>query len=90
MLLVPSCIVLLLVILHGHATGCPSCGRWWARRRIKDEFVEREVFDRGGVLFARAIYRTSYECRSCRHGWSKTFMEEYKEFIGQRKKQRPR
>jgi hypothetical protein len=88
MILVPSCIVLLLVILHGHATGCPSCGRWWARRRIEDEFVDREVFDRDGVPFARAVYRTRYECRACRHGWSTTFADEYKEFIGQGKKKR--
>jgi hypothetical protein len=88
MILVPSCIVLLLIILHGQATGCPSCGRWWRRRRIEDEFVQREVFDRAGVPFARAVYRTRYECRSCRHGWSTTFADEYKEFIGQQKKQK--
>jgi hypothetical protein len=76
---VPCCIVLLLVILYGHGTGCPLCGRWWARTRVETEFVGREVFDRRGVPFGRSLYRTTYQCASCRRRWSTTHTEEYKE-----------
>ena len=82
--LVPSCLLLLLVILHGHATGCPSCGRWWMRRKVETEFVGREVFEKGGVPFARATYRTTYECASCGHRWSASQTDEYKDFIRDR------
>jgi hypothetical protein len=85
--LVPSSLLALLVILHGHATGCPSCGRWWARRRVQKEFVGREVFDKDGVPFARATYRTTYECASCGHRWSASQTDEYKDFV---RSKRPR
>ena len=81
MLLVPSSAVVLLAVLYGHGTGCPSCGQWWARRVVEKEFVDREVFDKEGVPFARSTYRTTYECTSCRHRWSAASTDEYKEFI---------
>jgi hypothetical protein len=87
MILVPLSVVSLLVIFLGHGTGCPSCGKWWARRKIETGFVDREVFDRNGVPFARATYRTSYECSSCRYRWSIISTDEYREFIRQRTKQ---
>jgi hypothetical protein len=80
--------VVVLVILHGHGTGCPSCGRWWARRKLDSDFVDRECFDKGGVTFARAKYRTNYECASCGHRWSATSTDEYKEFVRDRRKRR--
>ena len=57
MILVPSSAVVLLVVLYGHGTGCPSCGQWWARRVVEKEFVDREVFDKGGIpiLFGSII-----------------------------------
>jgi hypothetical protein len=87
-LLVPASLVVLFVVLHGHATSCPACGKWWARRKTETEFVNREVFDRGGVPFARATYRTGYECSSCRHRWATTFSDEYKEFLHQQSRRR--
>ncbi len=87
MLLVPSSAIVLLAVLYGHGTGCPSCGRWWARRVIEKDFVDRAVFDKGGVPFARSTYRTTYECDSCGHRWSATSTDEYKEFI---RRDRPR
>ena len=84
-LLVPASLILLLVMLHGRATGCPSCGRWWARTKEGSEFVGREVFDRGGVPFARATYRTTFACRSCGHRWSADSTDEYKDFIRARR-----
>jgi hypothetical protein len=81
MALVPSSLLLLLVMLHGRATGCPACGRWWARAKSGTEFVGREVFDKGGVSFARATYRTAFACRSCEHRWSADYTDEYKDFI---------
>ena len=44
-----SCAVL-LTILYGQGTGCPSCGRWWSRLRYGTDLEEREVADRGGRL----------------------------------------
>jgi len=81
MVLVPSSLLLLLVMLHGRATGCPACGWWWARAKDGTEFVGREVFDKGGVPFARATYRTTFACRSCEHRWSADHTDEYKDFI---------
>jgi hypothetical protein len=86
--LVPASVLVLLVMLYGHGTGCPSCGRWWARRKVEMEFVGREVFDKGGVPFARATYQTTYRCQSCRHRWSVASTDEYKDFIHERPKQR--
>jgi hypothetical protein len=82
--------VVVLVILHGHGTGCPACGRWWTRRRHDSEFVDREQFDKDGVPFARAKYRTTYECASCRHQWSVTSTDEYKDFISRDRPKRRR
>jgi hypothetical protein len=81
MLLVPGSLILLLVMLYGRASGCPSCGRWWARTKDRTEFVGREVFDRGGVSFARATYRTTFACGSCGHRWSADSTDEYKDFV---------
>jgi hypothetical protein len=86
MFLVPLFIVIFLVILYGHATACPSCGRWWARSRYATEFVGREVFDRKGDSFARSTYRTTYICNACKHKWSAQHSEEFKESMSDRLK----
>jgi hypothetical protein len=88
MLLVPSSAVILLVIFYGHATCCPLCGQWWARNKYATEFVGREVFDKGNDSFARSTYKTVYQCGSCRHRWSATFTEEFKELMKDRLKRR--
>jgi hypothetical protein len=85
-LLVLSSGVLLLAILYGHATGCPCCEWWWARREGETEFVDREVFDKGGVPFGRTLYRTSYSCRYCGHSWSLQHTEEYREPVRARRR----
>jgi hypothetical protein len=87
-LLVPASLILLLVMLHGRATGCLSCGRWWARAKEGSEFVGREVFDRGGVSFARATYRTTFACGSCGHRWSADSTDEYKDFVRDKRPRR--
>jgi hypothetical protein len=71
--------LLLLVILYGQGTSCPACARWWVRTEVQTEFVDREVFDKGGVPFGRSHYRTTYACRCCRHQWSMEHAEEYRE-----------
>jgi hypothetical protein len=81
MLLVPSSAIVVLVLLHAHGTGCPDCGRWWARTKVETEFVDREVIDKDGVPFARSTYRTIYECTRCQNRWSAAFTDLYKEFI---------
>ena len=63
-------LLLLLAILHGHATGCPACGRWWSRTEIEKALVDREVFDKDGFPVARCVSRSTYECGGCRHRWS--------------------
>jgi hypothetical protein len=88
MVLVPSSLILLLVMLHGRATGCPACGRWWARAKGGTEFVGREEFDKGGVPFARATYRTAFACRSCGHRWSADHTDEYKVIIRDKRPRR--
>jgi len=77
-----------LAILYGHGTSCPECGKWWARKEARKEFVEREEFEKNGVPFARSIYRIGYACESCGHGWSVTSSEEFKK-VG-RDRTRPR
>lgn len=77
--LVVGSVVVLLVILHGHATGCPACERWWSREEVGRGFADREVFERGGVSFARSVSRTNYQCGACGHRWAVTDAEEYRE-----------
>jgi hypothetical protein len=88
MVLVPASLILLLVMLHGRATGCPACGRWWARTKKGSEFVGREVFDKGGVSFARATYRTTFACGSCGHRWSADSSDEHKDFVRDKRPRR--
>jgi hypothetical protein len=90
MVVVPVSVSLLLAVLYGHATGCPSCGQWWSRRNVQTEFVDKELFEKGGVPFARSIYRTTYECESCRHRWLATSVEEFKEAHRDRDRDRTR
>jgi hypothetical protein len=90
MVLIPCFVVVLLLVLHGYATSCPSCGKWWARSEVESEFVNREVFHKESTPYARATYRTNYECKSCRHRWSATRTEEYKEFIRPQQRTRQR
>jgi hypothetical protein len=76
--LVACSTVLLLAILYGHATSCPACGRWWSRAEVERGYMNREVFDKGGVPFGRSQARTTYQCEGCRHRWSVTDTEEYR------------
>jgi hypothetical protein len=78
-ILAPCSVVILLVILYGEGTACPRCRKWWARTKVESEFVDREVFDRNGVPFARSLYRTTYQCAACRHRWSVTQADEYRQ-----------
>jgi hypothetical protein len=80
-ILVPCCVVCVLVILYGQGTACPCCRKWWARTTVGSEFVDREVFDKDGVLVAKALYRTTYQCDGCRHRWSETQADEYRQPI---------
>src|SRR5262249_38687602 len=57
-ILVPCSALLLLVILYGQGTGCPSCHKWWARTRVETEFVDRGVVARGGVPCGRSRFST--------------------------------
>jgi hypothetical protein len=88
MVLVPLCVAAVLIVLHGAATGCPSCRRWWARRIAEKGFVSRDVYERDASTFARATYRTTYECAACRHRWSVTSADEYKEPVRERPRRR--
>lgn len=75
---VPACLVLLFVLLHGQGTSCPECGRPWARTEGETESLGREEFQKRGVSWVRARLRTSYACKHCRHNWSATYTDEYK------------
>jgi hypothetical protein len=82
--------LLLAGILYGHATGCPSCGRWCSRIRVESEFVDREVLekDNSDVPLGRSRYRTTYSCGGCKHRWTVTETEEYRAPV-RRPSQRP-
>jgi hypothetical protein len=69
----------LLAILHGHATGCPACGKWWARVVVKKDLVSCAALDEEGVPYERSVDRTSYRCAGCGHRWSVTDSEGYAE-----------
>jgi hypothetical protein len=75
---VPSCLVVLFVLLHGQGTSCPACGRPWARTEGETESLGREEFQKGGVSWVRAKRRTAYACKHCRHTWSADYTDEYK------------
>jgi hypothetical protein len=72
-------LVLLLIILYGQATACPRCRKWWARTNGASEFVDQEIINKKGVPFAKALYRTTYECAACLHRWSVMQADEYRE-----------
>src|SRR5262249_10198345 len=63
-------LILLLAILHGHATGCPACGRWCSTTEIEKGLVDREVFDKDGFPVGRSASRSTYQCGGCGHRWS--------------------
>jgi hypothetical protein len=77
-LLASACSFLLLgVAVHGRATGCPACGKWWSRAKVGSEFLDRETIGGGGGLRARSVYRTTYVCGACKHRWSANEAEEF-------------
>jgi hypothetical protein len=76
--MVPSCLLLLFVILYGQGSSCPACGKWWARTEGATESLGREEFDKGGVSWVRARRQTTYACKHCHHTWTATYTDEYK------------
>ncbi len=78
MVVVPSCLVILFVLLHGLGTSCPACGRPWAREEGETECLGREEFHKDGETRVRAKRRTNYTCKHCQHAWSATYTDEYK------------
>jgi hypothetical protein len=77
--LTPCSVVALLTILYGQGSACPSCRKWWARTTAGTELVDRQVCDEGEVPVARSLYRTTYQCAACRHRWSVTQADEYRQ-----------
>jgi hypothetical protein len=65
----------LLAILHGNATGCPACGKWWSRVVVKKDLVSRGASDETGAPYERSVDRTTYRCAGCGHVWSVTDTE---------------
>jgi len=78
MLLAMCSLAVLLTILYGQGTGCPSCGRWWSRLKYGTDLAEREVVDRKGVSFGKSLLRTTYVCKECRHRWQVTETDEHR------------
>jgi hypothetical protein len=68
--------VVLLAILHGHATGCPACGKWWSMAQVEKRLVRQAGDDEAGVPFERSVEQASYRCASCGHRWLVTDTEE--------------
>jgi hypothetical protein len=77
--LAPCSVVILLILLYGQGTTCPHCRKWWALTKLESEFVDRKVFDKGGVPYAKSLYRTTYQCAACRRRWFVLQADEYRE-----------
>jgi hypothetical protein len=78
MVATPLCLLILFLLLYGRGTGCPACGRWWARTGGATESLGREEFEKGGALWVRAQRRIAYSCRHCRHAWWEGYSDEYR------------
>jgi DNA-directed RNA polymerase subunit M/transcription elongation factor TFIIS len=90
MVLVPCSLILLLGILYGEGTACPSCEKWWARTKVETEFVDRQVFDKQGIPFWKSVPQTFYGCSSCGHQWSVMETGEYQTIIRDRRQRHRR
>jgi hypothetical protein len=64
--------IVLLAILHGHATGCPACGKWWSKAEVEKRLVAQAGFDEGGIPVEKPLDRTTYQCSGCGYRWSVT------------------
>jgi predicted amidophosphoribosyltransferase len=74
---VPTCLVLVLLLVYADATSCPACGKWWARMEGETTSLRREVLEQGRVRRMRATREMTYICKYCRHTWSATYTDEY-------------
>jgi len=84
LIVVPACLLILFILLHGQGTSCPACGKWWARVEGETECLGREEFQKTGVPWVRARRRTTYACKHCRHIWSATYTDEYQGAVRRR------
>lgn len=65
-------------IVHGQATRCPACRKWWSKARVTSEFVDRELYEGQDGQHARSVYRTTYVCEACHYRWSVLDAEDYR------------
>jgi DNA-directed RNA polymerase subunit RPC12/RpoP len=72
-----SSTIVVLAMLYGRATGCPTCGKWWSREEIERRLVAGEGPDGEGVPSEGLLDRTTYRCAGCGHRWSVTDTQEY-------------
>jgi phage FluMu protein Com len=79
---VTSCLLMLLILLHGHGMSCPACGKLWSKTEGQTQCLGREEFQKNGLPWVRASRRTTYQCKHCRHTWSATFTDEYRGSVG--------
>jgi DNA-directed RNA polymerase subunit RPC12/RpoP len=63
-------VLVVLAVLYGQATGCPACGKWWARMLLKKDLVVREALDEAGVPCEKLMDQTTYRCAGCGYTWS--------------------
>jgi hypothetical protein len=83
-IVMPVCLLILFILLHGQGTSCPACGKWWAKVEGETECLGREQFQKAGVPWVRARRRTTYACKHCRHTWSATYTDEYQGAVSRR------
>jgi hypothetical protein len=83
-IVVPVCLLILFILLHGQVTSCPACGKRWGRVEGETECLGREEFHKAGVPWVRAKRRTPYACKHCRHTWSVTSTDEYQGVVRRR------
>ncbi len=77
LLLIACGLIFLLVLAYGHATSCPSCGKWLARVEKGTEYLGREFLDEQMGRRVRATRQLVCRCRYCQHTWGTTLTVEY-------------
>src|SRR5262249_14784751 len=81
-----------LAILYGHATRCPSCRRWYAKKDHGNELIDSAIYDRDGAVdsserrpvFKVLTYHHKHHCSYCGHQWVTTFIDRFASTVRRR------
>jgi len=95
-LMIAACLSVIasLATLYGHATCCPACRRWYAKRDDGSELVDSGIYyretdeaadrgDRSAVLKV-LTYHHKHRCSHCGHQWTTTSTDRYEGTVRKR------